>query len=73
MANSSGDAEVIGRATDVCTNIDIMVGHTARIANQERYWPDLLQKLKEAMDYNQVVSWSWYWCSSRVTPTLSEL
>ena len=35
--NASGEKEIIGRAKDVCQAIDTMVGHTARIANQERY------------------------------------
>ena len=54
-ANASKNPEIIGRAKDVCTSIDIMVGHTARIANQERYWPDVLEKMKSSLDYNQVL------------------
>ena len=60
-AMASEDPEIIGRAKDVCESIDIMVGHTARISNQERYWPDMLNKLKSSMDYNQVLLKSDYW------------
>ena len=53
--NASGVEENIGRAKDVCHAIDTMVGHTARINNQERYWPDLLEELKTNLDYKQVI------------------
>ena len=53
-ANATGDQQIIGRAKDVCHAIDTMVGHTARITNQERYWPDLLGELKTNLDYKQV-------------------
>ena len=54
MAMASDDPEIIGRAKDVIESIDIMVGHTARIANQERYWPEQLDKLRKSMDFTQV-------------------
>ena len=60
-AKTTQDEEIIGRATDVCNSIDIMVGHTARITNQECYWPDLLNKLKESLDYSHVLLKSDYW------------
>ena len=53
-ANATGDQQIMGRAKDVCHAIDTMVGHTARITNQERYWPDLLGELKTNLDYKQV-------------------
>jgi hypothetical protein len=56
LATLSKDTEIIGRAKDVCANIDLMVGHTARIANQERYWPEQLEKLKKSLDYTQVLA-----------------
>ena len=60
-ANASGVEEIIGRAKDVCRSIDTMVGHTARISNQERYWPDLLEELKVNLDYKKVLLKSDYW------------
>ena len=53
-AEASEQDEIIGRAKDVCKSIDVMVGHTARITNQERYWPDMLETLKKNLDYKQV-------------------
>ena len=38
----STNKQTNGRAEDVCKSIDIMVGHTARTSNQERYWSDML-------------------------------
>lgn len=35
-AQLTGDEDIYGRAKDVCECVDIMVGHTARCANQER-------------------------------------
>ena len=60
-AEASQDEQIIGRARDVCTSIDIMVGHTARITNQERYWPGLLDKMKESLEYDHVLLKSDYW------------
>ena len=60
-AMASEKSDIIARAKDVCENIDIMVGHTARITNQERYWPDMLNKLKASKDYKQVLLKSDYW------------
>ena len=60
-ANASGVEQIIGRAKDVCHSIDTMVGHTARISNQERYWPDLLEELKVNLDYKKVLLKSDYW------------
>lgn len=34
VAKATGVADIIGRAEDLCTNIDIMVGHIARVTNQ---------------------------------------
>ena len=53
--------EIIGRVKDVCQSIDIMVGHIARVTNQERYWPDMLDELKNKLDYTQVLLKSDYW------------
>lgn len=60
-ANLSKDEQIIGQARDVCKSIDIMVGHTARTKNQERYWPDLLDKLRENKEYDHVLLKSDYW------------
>lgn len=65
LATQSKDTEIIGRAKDVCENIDLMLGHTARIANQERYWPEQVEKLKKSMDYTQVFT-----PAVTLTPTL---
>lgn len=35
-ARETGDEDIIGRANDVCENIDIMAGHIARVSNQAR-------------------------------------
>ena len=67
-ANASGEDEIIGRAKDVCQAIDTMVGHTARITNQERYWPDLLQELKTNLDYKQALNPDPYPCPAPTTP-----
>ena len=55
-ANASGVEQIIGRAKDVFHAIDTMVGHTARINNQERYWSDLLEELKTNLDYKQALN-----------------
>lgn len=60
-AHATKQDDIIGRAKDVCKSIDIMVGHTARISNQERYWPDMLDKLKKELDYESVLLKSDYW------------
>lgn len=60
-AQASQQDEIIGRVKDVCQSIDIMVGHIARVTNQERYWPDMLDELKNNLDYTQVLLKSDYW------------
>ena len=52
--NNCDDEELVAQAHQVCENIDIMVGHIARVTNQERYWPYLLDELKTKRDYKQV-------------------
>jgi hypothetical protein len=39
----------------LCNNIDVMVGHVARIANQDRYWPDQLKEMREAKMWDHVL------------------
>ena len=60
-AEASQDDQILGRARDVCTSIDIMVGHTARTSNQERYWPELLDKMRTNLEYDHVLLKSDYW------------
>ena len=60
-AHVSGCDDILGRARDVCESIDIMVGHTARTTNQERYWPELLVKLRSSKEYDHVLLKSDYW------------
>lgn len=60
-AHATNQGDIIGRAKDVCKSIDVMVGHTARTSNQERYWPDMLDKLKKELDYESVLLKSDYW------------
>lgn len=55
------DDQLVGLAKNVCQAIDVMVGHTARIKNQERYWPDLLEKLRLCKEYDHVLLKSDYW------------
>jgi hypothetical protein len=60
-AEAAADEQILGRARDVCHSIDIMVGHTARIVNQERYWPAMLDKMKNGLEYDHVLLKSDYW------------
>jgi len=60
-AEASQDEQILGRARDVCKSIDIMVGHTARTANQERFWPASLDKMKANLEYDHVLLKSDYW------------
>ena len=45
VVRATGVPDIIGRADTLVHAIDIMVGHAARTANQERYWPDMLDKM----------------------------
>jgi len=38
-----------------------MVGHTARIVNQERFWPSALEKMRKDKDFGHVLLKSDYW------------
>jgi hypothetical protein len=49
------------RAERLCTNIDAMIGHVARIANQERFWPDQLKRMRAELRYDHVLVKSDYW------------
>ena len=53
--------DLIGQAKSVCESIDIMVGHNARIVNQERFWPAALDKMRVNKDYGHVLLKSDYW------------
>ena len=46
--------DVTKRVHDLCNNIKYYVGHQARVVNQERYWPDLLRRVKEERLYDRV-------------------
>ena len=60
-AEATQDEQILGRARDVCKSIDIMVGHTARTANQERFWPQQLDNLRKNFEYDHVLLKSDYW------------
>lgn len=60
-AKACKDDQILGRAKDLCKSIDIMVGHTARTKNQERFWPDLLDNLRKHKEYDHVLLKSDYW------------
>ena len=42
------------RVQVLCTNIKYYVGHQARVVNQERFWPDLLRRMKDERLYDRV-------------------
>ena len=49
------------RVEILCTNIDVMVGHVARTANQDRYWPEQLKCMRKKLRYDHVLLKSDYW------------
>lgn len=53
--------DMLGRAKCVCESIDIMVGHTARLVNQERFWPLLMEEMRTLKRYDHVAVKSDYW------------
>ena len=38
--------DILEQAKSVCESIDLMVGHTARIVNQERFWPAEMEEMQ---------------------------
>ena len=46
--------DVTKRVAGLCGNINFYVGHMARMVNQERFWPDLLLRMKEQQMYDHV-------------------
>ena len=61
VSRATCDKDIIGRAEDLCQSIDIMVAHSARIVNQERYWPDVLDKMRRSKEFDHVLLKSDYW------------
>ena len=53
--------DLLGRAKCICESIDIIVGHNARIVNQERFWPALMEEMRENKRYDHVALKSDYW------------
>ena len=53
--------EIVGQARHVCQSIDTMVAHTARIVNQERFWPYELEEMRSKKQYDKVLLKSDYW------------
>ena len=60
-AERTKSEELVGQAQAVCESIDIIVGHTARIVNQEKFWPHVLDKMREGKEYDHVILKSDYW------------
>ena len=60
-AERTKNENLVGRARAVCECIDTMVGHTARIVNQERFWPHTLDKMRKDKEYDHVLLKSDYW------------
>ena len=60
-AEKTEDEDILGRSRALCESIDTMIGHTARQVNQERYWPELLDRLRESKEYDHVLLKSDYW------------
>ena len=60
-AERTKSEELVGQAQAVCESIDIIVGHTARIVNQERFWPHVLDKMRKDKEYDHVLLKSDYW------------
>jgi hypothetical protein len=54
-------SELLGQAKLVCECIDTMVAHTARIVNQERFWPSELEEMRRMKQYDKVLLKSDYW------------
>ena len=46
-ATATGCSQIMGQDQVVCESIQIMVGHTDRIVNQERFCPDTLEKMRK--------------------------
>ena len=38
----------------MCESIDIIAGHNARIVNQERFWPALMDEMRIKKQYDHV-------------------
>ena len=53
--------ELLDQAKAVCECIDTMVAHTARIVNQERFWPAELDEMRRMQQYDKVLLKSDYW------------
>ena len=61
-ATATGCSQIMGQARAVCESIQIMAGHTARIiVNQERFWPETLEKMRKLRQYDHVLLKSDYW------------
>ena len=54
-------ADAFGRVEQLCASIDAMRAHVARVAAQEKFWPDMLAELRVKKDYYQVLIKSDYW------------
>lgn len=54
-------ADLISKALNLCDAIDTIVGHNARIVNQERFWPAALDRMKDRKQYDHVLLKSDYW------------
>ena len=61
VSRATCDEDIIGRANDLCHSIDIMFAHSARMVNQERYWPDMLDKMRQSKEFDHVLLKSDYW------------
>ena len=77
-ANAANNEDILGRARSVCESIDTMIGHTARLVNQERYWPEMLDQMKgcpgkdgegRKPEYDHVLLKSDYWKKFQGTVT----
>ena len=74
-ANATNNKDILGRARSVCESIDTMIGHTARLVNQERYWPEMLDRMKgcpgegRKPEYDHVLLKSDYWKKFQGTVT----
>ena len=44
--------DLIGQAQQVCQAIDVIIAHNARIVNQERFWPDALERMRQGKHPN---------------------